>query len=123
MKVKMCYFVLSAQRIVFRRGMHYDPGEWGTYKVVNICRPEFENGGGGLRERPLTENVGFQSGPSLKNKGDFETKNNKETYLFKKGGVFWSGPGRKTGVLSSGPGLSGGSYPYCPNMGVHPPGL
>ena len=28
---------------------------------------------------------GFQSGPLLKNDGDFGTKNNKETYIFKRG--------------------------------------
>ena len=55
--------------------------------------------GGGLRERPLTENGGggFQSGPSMKNEGDFGTKNIKETYIFKRG-VFWSSPGRKSGT-------------------------
>ena len=38
-----------------------------------------EGGGGrrGLRERPLTKMEGFQSGPSLKDEGDFGTKNNK----------------------------------------------
>ena len=115
---------------------------------IYMCRPEFGNGE--LRERPLTENGGggFQSGPSLKNEGrGVGTKNNKGTYTFKSG-VFWSspcrksgtnkciflkrgvfrcGPGRKRGVFRSGPGrkmgggLSGGTYPYCPNMGVPPP--
>ena len=42
-------------------------------------------GGGGLRERPLTENWGFQSGPSLTNEGNSEPKNNKETYILKVG--------------------------------------
>ena len=62
-------------------------------KLVYMCRPKFENGG--LRERPFTENGGggFQNGPSLKNKGDFGTKNNKETYIFKRGeGVFSTSP-------------------------------
>ena len=72
MKVKMCYFILSAQRRVLRRGMHYDRGE---------------GGGGGwkwgwLRERSLTENGGLSEQPLTEKKGNFETKNNKETYLF-----------------------------------------
>ena len=76
-----------------------------------MCHPEFEHGR--LRERPLTVNRGFQSGPSLKNKGDFGTKNNKLRYIFKMG-VFWSSPGQKSGtkkciflkreVFRSGPG-------------------
>ena len=78
---------------------------------------------GGLGSGPSLKMGGFQSGPSLKNKWDFGTKNNKETYIFKRGvffdqpsrksgnkcivlksGVFRSGPGRKRGVFSSGPG-------------------
>ena len=90
--------------------------------------------------------VGLGSGPTLKNEEYFGTKINKETYIFKKGvfwsspgrksgtskciflkrGVFRSSPGRKSGVFRSGPGrkmggLSGGTYPYCPNMGAPPP--
>ena len=43
---------------------------------------------GGLGSGPSLEIGGFQSGPSLKNEGDFGTKNNKETYIFFKGGSF-----------------------------------
>ena len=38
-------------------------------KVVYMCRPGFENGG--LSELPLTEE-----------RGDYGTKNKKETYIF-----------------------------------------
>ena len=109
-------------------------------RVVYMCRPEFENGG--LRSGPSLKMGGFQSGPSLKNEGNFGTKNNRETYIFKRG-VFWSSPGRISGrhkciclkrgsfgaiqvekVESLGAahaekwGLLGGTYPYCPNIGV-----
>ena len=97
-------------------------------KVVYMCHPEFENGG--LREWPLTENGVFQSGPSLKNEGDFETESNKEKYIFEKGsileqprsekwnkqmyilkrGVFWSCPGKKSGGFRSGPGKTMGGF-------------
>ena len=62
MKVKMCYFVLSAQRRVFRRGMHYDRGEggWGWLKM-----------GEGLRERSLTENGGLSERPLTEKQGGF----------------------------------------------------
>ena len=42
---------------------------------------------GGLGSSPTPKMGGFQSGASLKNKKDFGTKNNKETY-FLKGGSF-----------------------------------
>ena len=51
--------------------------------------PSLKMGGGG--------GASFQSDPSLKNEGDFGTKNNNETYIFKRG-VFWSSPGRKSGT-------------------------
>ena len=50
-------------------------GVYSYMKVEYMCHPEFENGG--LREKPLTEN-----------EGDFGTKNNKEMYIFLKGGSF-----------------------------------
>ena len=56
-------------------------------KVVYMCRPEFENGG--LRKRPLPENGKLSERPLTENEGDFGTKNNKETYIFKKGS-FWA---------------------------------
>ena len=43
---------------------------------------------GGIGSGPSLKMAGFQSGPSLKNEGDFGTKNNKETYIFWKGGSF-----------------------------------
>ena len=95
-------------------------------KLVYMCRPEFENGGGELRERPFTENWGGGRSelPLTKKKGgDIGTKNNKETYnfkrvyfgafqvgkmeqmyIFEKGG-FRSGPGRNSGVFRSGPNM------------------
>ena len=51
--------------------------------------PSLKMGGGG--------GASFQSDPSLKNEGDFGTKNNNETYIFKRG-IFWSSPGRKSGT-------------------------
>ena len=45
----------------------------------------------GLREGSSLKTEGFQSGPSLKNEGDFGTKKNKETYIFEKGGL-WEQP-------------------------------
>ena len=36
----------------------------------------------GLGSGPWLKIRGFQCGPSLKNEGDFGTKNNKETYIF-----------------------------------------
>ena len=52
---------------------------------VCVCRPEFENGG--LRERPHTEKMGgggLSERPLTENRGGFGTKNNKETYIFKR---------------------------------------
>ena len=53
-------------------------------KVINMCCPEFENGG--LRERPLTENGELSKRPLTEKQGEggagFGTKNNKETYIF-----------------------------------------
>ena len=62
-----------------------------------MCRPEFENGG--LRERPHTEKMGggLSERPLTENRGGFGTKNNKETYIFKRR-IFWSSPGRKSGT-------------------------
>ena len=37
-------------------------------KVVYMYRPAFKNGGGGLRERPLTENWGLSVRPTLTEK-------------------------------------------------------
>ena len=37
---------------------------------------------GGLGSGPWLKIRGFQNGPSLKNEGDYGTKNNKETYIF-----------------------------------------
>ena len=59
-------------------------------KVVNMCRPEFDNAG--LEERPPIKNGKwgrggwgcFQIGSTLKNDGG-GTKNNKEIYIFKRG--------------------------------------
>ena len=42
---------------------------------------------GGLGSRPSLKMECFQSSPSLKNEGDFGTKNNKEMYIFKRGGL------------------------------------
>ena len=59
----------------------------------------------------------FQSGPSLKNWGDFGTKNKKETYIFEKG-VFWSSPDRKSGtnkcIFLKGGGGGGGLFRSSP---------
>ena len=56
-------------------------------EVVYMCRPEFENWG--LRERPFTENGvgegGLSERPLTEKRGDFGTKNNKETYISKWG--------------------------------------
>ena len=53
-------------------------------KLVYICRTLFKIGG--LKERPLTENVcggGVLSEQPLTGKtGDLGVKNNKETYIF-----------------------------------------
>ena len=43
-------------------------------KLVYICSALFKNGGGGLKERPLTENAGrgegaFRAAPHGKNRG------------------------------------------------------
>ena len=53
-------------------------------KVVYMCRPEFVNEG--LRERPLTQNGGFQGGPTLKNEGTLELKITKKRIFLKRGG-------------------------------------
>ena len=78
-------------------------------------------GGGGLREQRVTENEGFQSGPSLKNEGGgLELKITKKRISLKRGSfgdaqvgkveqtkfnVYFlkGGPGRKSGVFWSGP--------------------
>ena len=60
------------------------------YESGIMCRPEFENGG--LREWLLTENGGFQSGPSLKNEGISELELAKKC-IFLKRGFFRSSPG------------------------------
>ena len=49
----------------------------------------------GLRERPLTENGGFQSSLSLKNEGILELNITKKHIFFKRG-FFWSSPSRKS---------------------------
>ena len=91
-----------------------------------MCRPEFENGGGGLGSGPTQKKWGggLSERPITENRGGFGNKNNKETYIFKrrifgsspgrksgtdkciflKRGVFRCGPGRKSGVFRSGPG-------------------
>ena len=51
-------------------------GGYSYMKVAYMCRPEFENGGGGLRERPVTENGGLSERPFTEKRGDFGTKNN-----------------------------------------------
>ena len=56
-------------------------------KVVYMRHGRFKNRG--LRERPLTENGGggaFRTGPHVKRR--FGAKNNKQTYIFLKGGSF-----------------------------------
>ena len=53
-------------------------------KLVYMCHGGFKNRG--LRERPLTGNGGFQNWPT-REKGGFVAKNNKETYIFLKGGT------------------------------------
>ena len=40
---------------------------------------------GGLGSGPSLKMGGFQRGASQKNEGDFGTKNNKETFIFKRG--------------------------------------
>ena len=81
---------------------------------------------GGLGSRPSLKMECFQSSPSLKNEGDFGTKNNKEMYIFKRG-VFWSSPGRKSGnkyivlkmgVFRSGPGQKSGVFRSGPGRKV-----
>ena len=61
--------------------------------------------GGGLKERPLTENGGrlgdVWNGPSLKRQGILELK---ITNIFFGKGVFDSGTCQKRGVFRSGPG-------------------
>ena len=102
---------------------------------------------GGLGSGPSLKMGGFQTGHSLKNEGDFGTKNNKETYIFKRGSFGVAQVGKvetnvyvwKVGsfravlienVESLGAaqaekpkngGLSDGTYPYCHNMGVAAP--
>ena len=46
-----------------------------------MCRTGFKNGG--LRERPLTGNGGFQNGPSWDKQGSLELKITKECIFFK----------------------------------------
>ena len=57
-------------------------------KLVYICRALFKNGGGGgLKERPLTENAGhgcFQRGLSREKQGIWELKITKKRIFFLK---------------------------------------
>ena len=77
---------------------HSYPGGGGKGGGVRYSFVKVENGG--LGSDPSLKMEGFQSGPSLKNEGDFGTKNNKETFIFKRGS-FWSSPGRKSGINKS----------------------
>ena len=72
---------------------------------------------------------GFQSGPSLKNEGDIGTKNNKETYICKRGSFGAAQVGKveqmyifEKGGLRSGPGRNSGVFIDCrPKMTLLPP--
>ena len=71
---------------------------YSNMKLVYICRTLFKNGG--LKERPVTENVvrgeGVLSERPLTGKTeDLGVKNNKETYILFKTMVFSICPGRK----------------------------
>ena len=127
-------------------------GGYSYMKVVYICRSESDNEGGGLKERPHWKwgRVWLSERLLTEKQGDFGTKNNKEMYIFKRGGgVFWSSPGRKKveqtnvylwKVVSFGAvevekveslgavqaekwGGRAFGRPYCPDMGEpsHPP--
>ena len=55
---------------------------------------------GGLGSGPTQKKWGVGGGserPLIENRGGFGTKNNKETYIFKRR-IFWSSPGRKSGT-------------------------
>ena len=82
------------------------------------CRPEFENGG--LRERPLTENGGLSERPLTR--GIFELKITKKHIFLKRGASFGAVQVEKVESLGAQKnwGLLGGTYSYCPNMGVPP---
>ena len=93
-------------------------------KVVYMCRPEFENGGGGLKERPSLKMGGFQNRSTRETvkKGVLELKITKKHIFLLKRRIFSSCAGRKSGVFRSCQGQKwgafGGHIPYCPNMGV-----
>ena len=106
-------------------------GGWGWWVLKyksGMCHGWFKNRKtGGLGNGPLLKmGAGsFQNWPTREKKKVLELKITKKHIYFFNMRIFSSYTGRKSGVLWScqgggGGGLSGGTYQYCPNMGVSP---